>query len=390
MGWKPVPQNFLQARKCRRSRVMKRFLSIDIMRATAIILMTQVHFASNLAGYSESTPWLARISYILGCWPAPTFTFLSGLSLALWLGRQREAGQSEDFINKFLFRRGLFIFVTGIVFAFFVWLPKNTFDWNILTLIGSSVFVLAVLRKLPPVVLVVICLLILLISPPLRTQADYFLYWLNDEYEYNFTVKDILLGYTLNGYFPILPWIVIPIMGFVVGRTVFKDGSRFLFGLPLIGACLAGLAVADIYFGNRIFGRFTFYYAPDWTFYPASTTFILGVLGINLLLLWTLHCLIDQNKSITGKGPIFSFFRRFSFFSLTVYLVHHVVHIWPLRLYALWMGDSDLRAYEGWIMNTGTALALVAVFVAAIYPVLIFLERHKKYSFEHLLRWFCE
>ena len=88
-----------------------------------------------------------------------------------------ELGQSEEQINKYLVRRGLFLFGVGIAFAFFVWLPDKTFNWDILTLIGASTLILAAVRKMPPLVLAGICLLVLLASPPLRQLSDYASYW---------------------------------------------------------------------------------------------------------------------------------------------------------------------------------------------------------------------
>ena len=130
-------------------------------------------------------------------------------------------------------------------------------------------------------------------------------------------------------------------------------------------------------------------YATKISFYPASTVYILGISGISLLCWWILYLGLDRNPRITGSGPVLTFFRRYSSFALTAYVVHHVAHLWPLWLYAMWMGKNKPRYYECQAVDTRTSLILAAVFVAVFYGFLILLERHKKYSLESLLHGFA-
>ena len=50
---------------------MKRYLSIDILRAVAILLMVQTHFVDDLSSKAASPSWLYDVSCWLGLWPAP-------------------------------------------------------------------------------------------------------------------------------------------------------------------------------------------------------------------------------------------------------------------------------------------------------------------------------
>ena len=70
---------------------MRRYLSIDVLRGVAIILMTQVHFVENLSPREPRSAWLYDVATFLGGLPAPLFTFVSGLSYALWLRKQEAA-----------------------------------------------------------------------------------------------------------------------------------------------------------------------------------------------------------------------------------------------------------------------------------------------------------
>src|SRR5262245_57100006 len=115
---------------------MRRYLSIDILRGLAILLMIQVHFVENLSPREASSAMLYDASEVLGAFAAPIFTFVSGMSFYFWTEKMRT--EKRPGTTRIALRRGLFLFVAGIVFNFAVWLPEDTFNWDILTLIGTS------------------------------------------------------------------------------------------------------------------------------------------------------------------------------------------------------------------------------------------------------------
>jgi uncharacterized membrane protein len=102
----------------------RRYLSIDILRAVAILLMVQVHFSEYMSANFASPKYLYVLSQNLGLVPAPFFTFLSGLSYSLWLGAQARSGRTARQIVQYSFRRGMFVFVLGIAVNIFIWLPQ--------------------------------------------------------------------------------------------------------------------------------------------------------------------------------------------------------------------------------------------------------------------------
>jgi uncharacterized membrane protein len=372
---------------------MKRYPSIDILRAIAILLMVQIHFVDNLSSKSASPTWLYDISCALGVWPAPLFALLSGLSFSLWTRKEESLGRSDTEITKIAIRRGVFLFVLGIAFNFIVWLPEDTFNWDILTLLGVSMAVLALVRKLPPSVLIFICLMVLLISPPLRTVGDYSAYWEEGFYHYDFTVRDVVGGFLVNGYFPLLPWIIFPLAGHTVGEAAFghRAGSaRPVPGLAAAGISLLLLSAIGVAVGAKAPYLIAKYYTTGFTMYPATTNYILGMLGLTLLCLAVLHRWIDRDERVTGDGAVLAFFRRYGYFALTVYILHHMVHLWPLWLYAVFTGKEDPTAYWRNATSTPVALALTAAFIVLCYFGLILLERHKKLSVEWWMRWLCE
>ncbi|MHC4464625.1 MAG: heparan-alpha-glucosaminide N-acetyltransferase domain-containing protein [Planctomycetota bacterium] len=370
---------------------MRRLASVDVLRAIAILLMIQVHFVYNLSPREASTAALYDLSIVLGVLPAPIFTFLVGLSLWLWLRREVALGRSELELSKVIIRRGLFLFGAGLAFAVFVWSPKEVFDWDILTLIGASTLILFTLRKLAPEKLVALAILVLLISPPLRTATGYASHWRGEEYIYTFTMRDVVLGFLLQGYFPLLPWIVFPLIGFATGKHYLGDelGQRLRgWRILVVGMGLVGLAGLGSCFSDEV-PQAVSGYISELSFYPASTTFIFGTLGVTLLGLWALYRGLDSREILPG-GAVLSFFSRYSRFSLTTYIMHHVAHLWPLYLLATWKGEHEPSSYYRKAVSTPVAFVLALLFIAGFHVVLVVLERRRKYNFEAFLRWLSE
>lgn len=181
-----------------------RYPSIDILRTFAICVMVLVHFGENLSGFH---------SPITG-FGAPLFAFLAGVSYCLWSRAQTVRGKSESEISRISVRRALFVFGVGFAFNIFVWLPEDIFNWDVLTFIGASLLFLTVTRHLPLQVLTVISIASLLASPVLREIVDYAAYWQNDYFDPDMTLADVIIGFLVTGYFPLLPWIVFPLAGF--------------------------------------------------------------------------------------------------------------------------------------------------------------------------------
>lgn len=372
---------------------MPRYLSIDILRGLAIILMIQIHFVENLSPREEASAWLYDLSIFLGSFPAPFFTFVSGLSFALWLRRQKEQGRRDEAITLVTVRRGLFLFGIGIAFNFFLWLPEDTFNWDVLTLIGSALLLLAVARKLPAPVLALLCVMILLASPPMRVVGDYHAYWVEDDtYTYDFTMRDVLFGYLANGFFPIMPWILFPLMGFLIGDWIFRPAKQpvaRLWRLALLGLLLLGLSGGLFWLGTAPPALVLRHYAEGFSEFPASTPFVLAMLGCAFLSLALLHRWVDR-MGIEGNGLLFRMVRRYSAFSLTVYILHHMVILWPLWAYGAWMGHEDVTAYWRLALDTPTALLLSGGFVVICPMVLIVLEKKRTWSVEAWMRWLCD
>jgi uncharacterized membrane protein len=367
---------------------MSRIKAIDILRAVAIIGMIQVHFTENLSYYLDGESILARVSQELGSFPAPLFTFLVGMSLYISTARREQGGFTADQLADRNLRRGVAIFFIGLLHATLIWMPVEVFNWDILTLIGASLLMLFPLRRLADRWLIAAAAGLVLISPLLRIWSEYPNYWdVWGEYVNPFNLKGVLLGFIANGYFPLLPWLLFPLVGYLVAKSCFgRVNHRVPKSVPLSGLLLIVLAVAGVigsefYAGNVIWLEG---YLSPYTFYPASTTFLLLALGLILLLFWALYSYFDQRN--TGEGRFIIFCRRYSRYALSAYVIHHAVHVWPLLIAANMAGKRDHWFYYGEVMPTWASLSLAAVFTVLFYLIIIIWDKYNgKYSLEWLL-----
>jgi len=356
--------------------------SIDVLRALAILTMILVHFVENLSNDESGYRFLYGLADTLGSFSAPIFTFLVGMSFAISLDRHRRRGEAESQIAVRTMRRGLLIFLAGLLFQVFIWQPGSVFDWDILTFIGASILVLWVIRDRSAGTVLATVAAVVAISPLLRDWSGYGTHW-NAwvEYVHNFSAGDVALGFLLHGYFPLLPWLVFPLLGMLAGRRIVEHGDN-PFLIP--GVTLIGLATVGVFVNGTLTGTAGWYASPI-SFYPASTTFLAGTVGVILVLLWWLHRWLDTGGDPSAR-PWMVFFRRYSRYSLTVYVVHHMIHVWPLYVAVWWGGYRDIWRFYANAVSVPVAWALAAVFVTLTYGILTWWDRHDgKYSFEWAL-----
>jgi len=122
--------------------------SIDMLRSVAICLMIVVHFVENLAATHDA--WsLALNRWMPAGAAAPLFTFLAGVNYRLWCTQRIARGTPPEALSKATIRRGLFLIGTGFAFNVLVWLPADTFNWDVLTFVGLALISLDVVRRMP-------------------------------------------------------------------------------------------------------------------------------------------------------------------------------------------------------------------------------------------------
>lgn len=368
-----------------------RYFSIDILRTIAIFVMVFVHFGENLAGYA---------SPIAG-FGAPLFAFLSGVSYYLWAKGREAKGVSEQEINKVSIRRGLFVFGTGIAFNVLVWLPEDTFNWDVLTFIGSALVMLSLVRHLPRVVLLVAAAMAVLISPLLRLMCDYESFWLNLYFDPDMTLGDVFIGYFVAGYFPFFPWVAYSLVGFVVGSLLFveetSDGASeatvveapfpwpFVVGGIVLSVLSATLLLTRSFLPTLLSNN----YLGEWKMFPPTVIYVSGTLGLTLLLVAFTHFLIDRNFPDRVPSGLADIAKTFSRYSLTIYILHHVAHLYPLWCYAISQGQEPTYYWKE-AMTAPQAWGLAVVFLLLCYGLLRILGSKRTYGLESAMRWVCD
>lgn len=368
-----------------------RYSSIDLLRTFALFVMVFVHFGENLSGYTIPLTGMG----------APLFAFLSGASYFLWAKGQQARGKSEEEITKVSVRRGLFVFGVGFAFNILVWLPEDAFNWDVLTFIGTALLLLNVARKAPLPISVLVAVLTIMVSPLLREMADYHSYWENGYFDPDLTLSDVLIGFFATGYFPIFPWIAFSFSGFVAASLLFAEPEEesdseessdprpaiwpfvlFGSGLMLTSAVLLGIRPylpADI--ARVLLG--------GWRMFPPSTEYIFGTLGLALVLLGLLHRLIDCNPNADRFRGTLEIAKTFSRNAFTIYIVHHIVHLYPLWIYSLVQGYESTEFWTK-AMPATTSLPLALLFLACCYFTLRWLGPERNYGIESWMRWLCD
>ena len=375
-----------------------RLLSVDILRTLAIVMMVLVHFVENLAaGYWSAgnetvafhSPWWLPMSLA-----APLFTLLVGISYRAWVTVLTERGTPNEVISKRSVRRGLFLIGLGFLFNIFVWLPEDTFNWDILTFIGSALLLLNLIRSMPTEVLPVVGFIIVMISPTLRIVADYPAFWTNAHFDYEFTLTDVIQGYLVTGYFPLFPWLLFPVAGYSIAPLVLPGQNRTdrlispqhfsRLGILLLSvALLVRFAPLEAPLGSEL----------RYSMFPASSRYLFSVLtgGIGSLLI--LHCLVDLRPTDTRDRQqslsATQICRVISRHSLSLYLLHHVVHIWPLWVYGL-ASTGEPTSHWQTLMPASAAAGLAVLFCVGSVPLFLLIDRRGWPTVETVMRWVAD
>lgn len=356
-----------------------RYVSIDILRAIAIVLMVFVHFMENLAGADWGPAGFG----------APLFTFLVGVSYWLWLDSQYEKKRPTEEIGRTSARRGVFLFVVGVAFNVIVWLPEDTFNWDVLTLIGSALLLLTAIRDMPLLVPLAGIAAALVCGPVMREFADYNSYWTDGYFDPDWTWGQIALGYLAIGYFPLFPWIAYPLAGFVTATLFFEDRERAPTGRAmLLGGSLIALAVAMViarpYLPTPLNGTVL----KGWTMFPPSIEYTTGTLGGALFAFAALHRWLDPHGRRYEGTRVLRVAGLCSKYSLSMYLFHHVVHLWPVWAYGALAGDTATQ-YWRYALPVWVAIPLAVACLVVGYALFAWIDRTKRGSLETLMRRVC-
>ncbi len=365
----------------------ERILSIDILRGFCLVFMVLVHFVVYWGDSAAMNTWpYFFLNHVMADWGAACFLMMMGMSQVL--SAQHHAGENNVLAFKRALIRGGFIFTVGICMLALAWGPGRIWQWDILTLMGFATVMLFFCRMLPswPILLAVVCLAIC--TPLLRRGIDFNAVWGGGfidvplisnylsglmldpagEYEVEWRIKEIVQGFLFTGEFPIMPWIIFPLIGFVLGRRIVAGKMQNdLPFLVIIGVLLAvfGLGWAYAAIGRDPSAIMTGYIAPL-SFYPDSFTMICYQTGIVFVIFSSVFYVYDVRTQDKGKTGFFAgIFNLSSRSSLTFYFLHYLLIGWPLALIYVLTGryykDNLLGAYGALLAGLGAVILLVSL-----------------------------
>ncbi|MFM7108082.1 MAG: hypothetical protein ACKOZU_05705, partial [Planctomycetaceae bacterium] len=201
------------------------------------------------------------------------------------------------------------------------------------------------------------------------------------------TLGDVALGFLCVGYFPVFPWIAYPLAGYAAAPAVFPAPGRPASPWPArIGAALVAVTACSVL--ARRFGQ----PPPDWlrlqgwTMFPASTEYVCGTLGMALLAVPLAHRLVDRVGADSRPARLAATFSRHS---LSIYVLHHVAHVWPLWIWGAWTSD-DVTTHWQRAMPAPASLALAAAFLVAAGAIFRWMDATGRRGIEGWMRWLCD
>lgn len=244
---------------------------------------------------------------------APGFMFMAGFMVALTSLAREARGVTHAEVTRRLLIRG---FVLILVDALVMGLPRalmGFYSFMVLTSIGVAIIATALLRDVSSKVLVPLALGILLLHPlfdvswlPVPLQA---------------MLHEPLRSGAFRSLYPIVPWIGIVLLGFVVGRDALTRER-----LTRFWAALAALSFA-FFFAVRLYGGYGNAYSYSsvasvafWEFakYPPDLPFLAWSFGCIFVSLIVLSALTRQGTpallrplAIFGRVPFFFYIVHF-------------------------------------------------------------------------------
>ncbi|HUL15149.1 MAG TPA: heparan-alpha-glucosaminide N-acetyltransferase domain-containing protein [Terriglobales bacterium] len=318
---------------------MKRLAYIDWMRGLACVLMFQVHCYDSWLNPEARKSALRAWSQLGGTLPAPLFTFLAGLSVALVTQHLREKGIARNAIGKQTILRGAEILGLGLLFRVqefvlgYPWSPwTDLLRVDILNLLGVAIMMVSALcwitgpragtvrqteavhrsRNLGIVTSLAMAALIAMLTPPLwTTWRPKFLPWPIESYINGVHIFDKPQPWL----FPIFPWTAFAFAGLAVGFFLFTDFARRRETLAFLGLAATGIFAGAL---SIFFDRSPIHLYAVYDYWHSSPQFLLMRCGILLAILFLVYAWCRWGLAQKGFSPMIQLGKT----SLLVYWAH--------------------------------------------------------------------
>jgi uncharacterized membrane protein len=282
------------------------------------------------------------LTRFLGVPVAPGFCFMAGFMVAMTSATRAGRGVSPAEVTRRLIIRGLVLIAVD---AIIMGLPRalmGFYSFMVLSSIGVAIIALALLRDVSSRVLLPVALGILALHPLL--DVSWMPVWLQA------IVYEPVREGAFRSMYPILPWIGIVLLGFVVGRDALtrEQPARFWTALAAMGFLLFFTMRLSAGYGNAYpyssVDSFAF-----WTFskYPPDLPF----------LCWSFGCIFVALAVLSrvARDAVPKLLRPFEVFGRVPFFFY-VVHF-----YVLGIAQAIVRTKMGLVETYAIWLALLAV-----------------------------
>lgn len=344
-----------------------RILTVDALRGAALLLMALHHtaifggtyFGAETYNNRPFTPetWPHWVSGLITHIAAPTFWLLGGVSIALFENGRRQKGDSEWVITRFLLTRAALIILLDLTLGDLLW-PDNLGNTHVLISLAISIALLSVARLLPIRIFIALTISLLVgyqwLLGQIATQLNQPQgFW-----------QGLWLTNSLDQYpaleFPILGWVTVMALGFVLGRQLSLPGLRQAHTYLVIGLGLLGLWLGLRWIGG--YGDLDPYVVGDQWYYffemsksPPSLTYQAFYIGLSMFILAAFYTWIEWLNTALGEWLV-----TIGQVSLFFFLIHPAIYR-PLTWIFLRVGGyipAIVSAYLVWLFGFSILIPL--------------------------------
>ena len=322
-----------------------------------------------LPGGEFFTRWITHIC-------APTFVFLAGVALALSVERRVAKGTNAWEIDKSILARGALI---ALLDPTIISLGSGRWTLQVLLAIGLSMICMVPLRRLPSWLLLAFGLGWIVLG---EFPTD----WVWDPPGASSPLSALFVGtYGADNLvikYPLLPWLSMMVLGWVLGRHMLEFSSGKARVSPQTVLWIAGAVALAVFVGVRASQGYGDMFLPrtgdtwqQWLHvskYPPSLTYATLELG---LLSWSLAFLMAIEPYIgVRKNGVFLVFGQTSMF---FYLVHRLAFEIPATYFGL-------RSFG----NLSTTYLVAFAMLVLLYPACRWYRTFKAAHPQSILKYF--